>query len=814
MERPKEVPGIGPIGAKLAIVGEAPGYDETVAGRPFVGASGELLNELLREAGINRNDCYLTNVVKYRPPDNDIKRLDEIGVDLRESENSLMEELDVVQPNCVLALGNTALHALTDKTGIKTYRGSVIRSSNHKHKVAVTYHPAHLLRGSGEVNEYSARAYVVLDFKKAERQSHFPEYRTPARTLNVARNSLDLYRFMRQYEDKRIVAVDIETIRCIPSCVSFAFTRFHAISVPLVNLVDEKSPIWIPRHEQVQLWQFVSKILDNPEYKLVGQNFKFDDQKLRSPCQFRPANIYADTMLMAHTLYPEFPLGLAFLASIWTEEPYYKIEGKEFNPKKDTYDRHYLYNAKDAAITLEVFEEEDKELDVYGLRDFYYNFVNRLHVAYRDMESVGLMVDPEVRKALKKKYKAQLVEYQERLNTNVGRPVNANSPKQINTLLYKEMGLPARNDSSEETLVALQGNHCKTEEQKEILSDILIIRRIRKTLGTYLEADPDYDGRMRTSYRIVGAETGRTSTTLLKPPLRPTKVGLAFQTMTKHGDTGADLRSQFVADPGYVFVEIDSSQAEARVVALLGTDDELLTLFNTTDVHKLTSSMIFNVSTNMVTKELRFVGKTTRHAGNYDMGKRRLMQIVNTDAKKYHIDIQISEWRAGQILDAFHAFSPKIRNVFHREIVQALRDNDRVLVNPFGRRRQFFGRFDHELEKEAYAQIPQSTVADNTKRALLQIRDRTAGDVRIWGKFSLTSGVCAEAHDALVALVKETEIDTYLEIAIPAFETPIDFSQCTLPRGELVIPAEAQVGANYKDLKAYELARRCHEGIG
>ena len=212
------------------------------------------------------------------------------------------------------------------------------------------------------------------------------------------------------------------------------------------------------------------------------------------------------------------------------------------------------------------------------------------------------------------------------------------------------MGLPVRKDSSEDTLVALQGNHCKSEDQKQILTDILLTRRIRKTIGTYLEAKPDYDGRMRTQYRIVGAETGRTSTSILKAPIRPHKVGLAFQTMTKHGETGADLRSQFVADDGYVFVEIDSSQAEARVVALLGTDYELLEMFGNTDVHKLTASMIFNVSVDRVTKELRFVGKTTRHAGNYGMGKAKLMQIVNTDAKKFHIDIQISEWRAGQIL--------------------------------------------------------------------------------------------------------------------------------------------------------------------
>ena len=809
MIKPRYVPGIGPIGARLAIVGEAPGAQEDQEGKPFVGAAGELLNGFLREAGINRNDCYVTNVVKFRPPENDLKRLNEIGVSLADSTVELFDELHALKPNCVLALGNTALHALTNKTGIKVYRGSVLRSSDFKLKVVATYHPAHLLRQAGsEVMDYAARAYVSLDYAKAARESLTPEYHVPDRLLNVCRNSLELYRFKRQYADKTKVAVDIETYKTIPTCISFAFTRYHAMSVPLINMVSENKPEWVPRHELEQMWEFVASILNDPKYELIGQNFKFDDAKLRSPCCFRPANIYADTMLMAHTLYPEFPLGLAFLASIWTDEPYYKTEGKEFDPRKDTYDRLYLYNAKDAAITFEVFEEQDKELDEVGLRSFYYDFVNKFHCAYRDMEQVGLLLDVDRNKELKKKYRAELKEAQSRLDTAVGRHINVASPKQINELLYRDMGLPLRKDTSEDTIVALQNNVCKVESDKQTLGDILLVRRIRKTLGTYLEARPDVDGRFRTSYRIVGAETGRTSTTILRAPVRFFKSGLAFQTMTKHGDTGSDLRSQFVADPGYVFVEIDSSQAEARVVALLANDLELLNLFDTTDVHRMTAGWIFNCRPEKVTYELRFVGKTTRHAGNYGMRKGRLMQIINTDAKKFHIDIQVSEWKAGQILDAFHNFSPKIRDVFHAEVIQALHNSDRILINPFGRRRQFFGRFDHELERESFAQIPQSTITDNTKRALLAIRDRTAGDVRIWGEFASTTGICVEAHDALVGLVKETEIDLYLSYAVPAFETPIDFSGCTLPRGSIVIPCEVKVGRNYKDLKDYVVARR------
>lgn len=805
----KYIAGSGPLGAKLVIVGEAPGYHEEEQGRPFVGPAGELLDSLLSDAGVNRGEVYVTNVVKFRPPENDIRRIGEIGITLQKSTEDLFQELDTLKPNCILALGNTALTALTGRNGIKQHRGSLLRTNDHKYKVISTLHPSHLLRQAGtEVADYSARAYVRLDFERAIRQSKFPEYNPPQRTLSIARNSLDLYRFLRQYKERPYVAVDIETSKCIPSCISFAFNRFHAISVPLINMVDEKREEWVPKHELVQMWGMVAQILESPQYGKIGQNFKFDDQKLRRPAGFITSPLRADTMLMAHTLYPEFPMGLDFLCSIWTEEPYYKTEGKEFNPKKDSFNRLYLYNAKDASITYEVYEEQEKELESRGLTDFYFNYINRLHDAYRDMEEVGMLIDQDQRKFLKKKYKERLEEVQGRLDAACGRDVNVASPKQIQDLLYNYMGLPRRKDTSEDTIVALQNNNCKNEEHKQILADVLEVRRIRKTIGTYLNARADYDGRMRTSYRIVGTETGRSSTAILKPPLRPHKLGLAYQTMTKHGTTGADLRSQFIADEGYVYVEIDSSQAEARIVALLAKDDDLIQLFNTTDVHKLTSSWIFSVPVGAVTSELRFVGKTTRHAGNYDMGKRRLMFTVNTDAKRFGIDIQISEWRAGQILDAFHAFSPKIRSGFHADVRQAIQDNDRTLVNPFGRERQFFGRMDHELEKEAYAQIPQSTVADNTKRAFLEIRDKTAGDVRIWGQqFSKTTGIVVEAHDALIALVRESEVDEYLRIAVPAMEREIDFAKCTLSRGIMTIPCECKIGKNYKDLKDYEIKR-------
>jgi DNA polymerase I-like protein with 3'-5' exonuclease and polymerase domains len=94
---------------------------------------------------------------------------------------------------------------------------------------------------------------------------------------------------------------------------------------------------------------------------------------------------------------------------------------------------------------------------------------------------------------------------------------------------------------------------------------ILLIRRFKIARKKYFGARVDYDGRMKTVYTIAGTETGRSNTKILKPPVRPEKMGIPFQTITKHGDIGTEIRQMFVADDGFVIVETDMSQAEARM---------------------------------------------------------------------------------------------------------------------------------------------------------------------------------------------------------------------------------------------------------
>jgi DNA polymerase len=796
------VPGYGNASAKLMIIGEAPGKNEEEQGRPFVGASGNILDECLELSGTNRNEVYITNVVKVRPPNNNINSLHLIGRSIDEFIPQLIEEINVLNPNCILALGNTALEVLTGNKGIEKYRGSIL-SSKYNKKIVASLHPASLFHQEGEMKSWKELTLIKHDIKRAVEQSKFPEILSTNRTLELARNSIDLYRFLDTYNGLDKAAVDIETTRTIPNCVGIAFNRHHAISVPTLNNK-------IPDHDLVYTWKLLAEFLGDNKVKLIAQNGKFDTKRCRE-IGLKWANLWFDTMFAWHTLFAEMPKYLHVISSILTEEPYYKEEGKEFNPKKDSFDKLMLYNAKDAVVEFECYEQEMLLLDQEPeLKEFFFQKMMPLHYLYSDMEDVGILRDENIKNELKKKYSKKLsllkeslinliIDNDEQLRSTFQK-FNVNSPKQVANLLYGFLKCPVRKDTGEDTLKALANNNIKDQRRKNIIIGILEGRKVSKTISTYINAEASPDNRIRCEMKVCGTESGRTSTKKRKAPVVIIPDGIALQTMTKHEDPtmdagGADLRSMFVADKGYSFIEPDLSQAEDRVVCLLAKDYESLEDYNRTefeknkyglknDRHTLTAASICEKDWKEVTDNDRQIGKKTRHAGNYDMGKHQGM----LNCAKY--GIFISEWKMGKFLEAFHSSNPKIRNIFHGEIRNGLRDNGCVLYSPHGRKRQFFNKWGDELFKEAYSYIPQATVSDQTKFALLKITEELKSH-RIF--FPIL-----ESHDSFLALIKDEWITKAAEIIKRELERPISFRKCTLSRDyDLVIPCEIKVGKRW-----------------
>ncbi len=817
------VPGYGSSSAKLVVCGEAPGAQEELEGRPFVGPTGHEARSMLRTAGISPEECYFTNVFKFRPPKNDIKLAHLTGHTIEEGLDDFWAELKAIGPNAILALGNLALHATTGKgsrvkkgekieySGVTSWRGSILTATNFYTKVVPSVHPAALFERRGEKGPfpYSAKVYLQGDFNRAVQEAQTKELTLPNRNIHIARNSLDLYNFLERNKNKTLAALDIESMKCIPVCLGIAFSRHEAMSVPLLDLQSFDNRYGIPPSDMAEMWRMLDIFLRNEKVRFIGHNIKYDQTKLEL-LGFR-FKVHGDTMILQRVVNPEFPASLQFITSVYTREPYYKDEGKEFNPKKDRLDRLLNYNGKDCCVTVECWEELIAEAQEYGLENFFHNFMMPLYPIYRDIDEIGFNVDIEERNRLYAKYCRLQHEEEEKLFSLIGRPINANSHDQVKMLLWEELKLPRRASVDEDTLVALIANNVKKEEHKQVLDCIINIRRLRNAKSK-ISSPLDYDNRMKTATRLGGTETGRTSTSVLDTVLRPLPMGMSFHSVTKHGDLGGDTRKMFIPsrvsslkeEDQLVFMNIDESQAEARVVALLAEDEETLSWFaQGIDIHARTAGWCFNGDELLFQKGKgkdggdppeRHVGKTTRHAGGYDMRKHRLMQIVNTDARRFHIDINISEWRAGKVLEIFHEKSPKIRGVFH-ESIRRIAYGNRTLITPYGRTRQFNNRVNEEMFREMYAYIPQSVVSDHLKWALLQTKRKYP-----WLR------VIVESHDAFCAELPRKYVKEVAEFAKEKLETAIDFDSCTIQRGKLIIPADVEVGNNYKDLKKYKFA--------
>jgi len=163
----KFVPAGGKCTSGLVVVGEAPGEEEDKQGRPFVGRAGKLLDKMLEYIGLNRENVYVTNVCKVRPTKIQIPLSDKLfnrtptDEELESWRLPLLREIYEINPTVILALGNCAAHTLLKTTeGITELRGKIRRLDlreigKGEGTVVATYHPAYLLRKSGdkETNE-------------------------------------------------------------------------------------------------------------------------------------------------------------------------------------------------------------------------------------------------------------------------------------------------------------------------------------------------------------------------------------------------------------------------------------------------------------------------------------------------------------------------------------------------------------------------------------------------------------------------------------------------------------------------------------
>jgi DNA polymerase len=164
--RTQAVCGVGTLAADILVIGEAPGEDEDRQGEPFVGRAGQLLTQMLRAIGLDRDTVFIANILKCRPPEN----RDPHAAEMEQCLPFLQRQIELVQPGLILVVGGVAAHNLlnTDEP-VGKLRGRVHYYGERQIPLVVTYHPAYLLRSPAQKRKSWADLLLAQDTLAAAR---------------------------------------------------------------------------------------------------------------------------------------------------------------------------------------------------------------------------------------------------------------------------------------------------------------------------------------------------------------------------------------------------------------------------------------------------------------------------------------------------------------------------------------------------------------------------------------------------------------------------------------------------------------------
>lgn len=796
---------------KLAIVGEAPGADEEAYGRPFIGASGRLLDSILNSSGILRQACLIGNVCQHRPPNNEIKNFGYDHPHVQSGWAQLKDDLQTYDPNCILALGNTPLKFLCDRTGITVWRGSILTSPFGK--VVPAIHPAAVLR------EYKQWVLLRFDSVRARQEAESKELLLPTRLLETELTANEICYRLDNWPTGLELGFDIEGgLEAFPCCaISDRPDRGFCIAWSRFNDSD-----------QGRLYVSLSRVLYRNDVPKTLQTSLYDRFVLAYGYNILIRNVRDDTMPKHWEFYPESSVkddeitnkkkrglgkGLGVIASIWTREPYYKSERSSSDPEI-----FHRYNCKDTCVTVEANRAQDSALTGNARRHYHFNMDLMSPLLY--MELRGIRYDSGTARNELALVNAAMAECASRLyvrtNTELRGKGGSLSPVKLKNLLYSQKGYPeqkkgrgpnAKVTTDAEALLKLQ----KKFPHDALITDLLLHRKMESIKET-LSITSDPDGRVRCGYNIVGTETAR-----LTCYTSPTGSGANLQTITKK------LRKLYVADEDHWMFQCDLSGADGWTVASHCLRHGDSTMWDDY-IFGLKPARIIALmyehgadATRCSREELKerckevdddgwqyFACKRVQHASNYGVqGKTISTQIMVDSYKITGIPIyrDIATCEALQRL-YFYRYPGVYQwhEWARREVVEG-----RNLTSASGHTRTFLGRrkswdpkrrvfgADHETWKEFLADEPQENTTYAVKLALLKLWNDPEN--RVEGK-KLKIEPLHTVHDSLLGQFKKSET----EWALPKIKEYFN-NELQIANVKVVIPYEGHYGISWGNLK-------------
>jgi len=526
--------------------------------------------------------------------------------------------------------------------------------------------------------------------------------------------------------------------------ISFAITPFHAAYLPLAH-----DYLGVPQQlDRDAVLAQIKPVLENPEYRKIGQNLKYDRSVLANH-GIHLRGIAEDTMLASYVLNSTATRhNMDSLAKYYLQTKTIHFEDiagkgvKQLSFNQIELEKASPYAAEDADVTLRLYQHFKPKLETEPkLNSVYREIELPLIPVLSDIERTGTKVDKDALYQQSASLAEHMAQRQQEVYELAGIEFNLNSTKQLQDIFYNQMNFPVLKktpkgapSTAEPVLQSLAEKGYKLPEL------ILDYRSLAKLKSTYTDKLPkrinQTTGRIHTSYHQAVTATGRLSST--DPNLQNIPIRI---------EEGRKIRQAFIAEEGYQILAADYSQIELRIMAHLSQDEGLLNAFSMgKDIHKATAAEVFGVAVAEVSQEQRRRAKAINFGLIYGMSAFGLANQIKEDraTAKSYIDLYFERY------PGVKAYMQKIRTQAHQNgYVETLFGRRLYLpeINASNKMRQ------QAAERTAINAPMQGTAADIIKKAMLEVHQ--------WLQQSeIDAKVIMQVHDELVLEVREDQQET------------------------------------------------------
>lgn len=559
--------------------------------------------------------------------------------------------------------------------------------------------------------------YTKLGFSTLLKELDNPVQTVPTDSFRLINRVEDLEALAAELADAETLAVDTETT---------SLESRHAELVGISLSTDLEHCWYIPighRNEDgsradgqiaaERVKEILGPVLTDPDIGKLGHNLKYDFAVLKHGFGVELGGRLLDTMIAAYLAEPSrrsFKLDDLCLELGLKLTPYKEVTKGDKRPDAFAYvpiEAACAYSCEDVYGTMQLWRHYGVMLEEGNQTTLFNDVEMPLVPILEEMEADGIKLDPEHLAMLSEEYRGKLTEREAEIYKLAGREFNINSPQQLGTVLFDEMGLPHGRKTKTGYSTDIKVLE-KLASKHELPAVIIEYRNLAKLLSTYVDKltqliDPE-TGRVHTSFNQTVTATGRLSSS--NPNL---------QNIPIRGQEGSRIREAFVPEAGKIFLFGDYSQIDLRVLAHYSQDAALLKAFREgDDIHTRTAAEVFSVSPLLVTSEMRRVAKSINFGIVYGMSSFGLSN-----------QLQISRREASMFIERYFNLYGGVKQ-FMEDIVEQARQ-DGYVTTLLNRKRYLpeinaSNKMRREFAERAALNTPiQGTAADIIKLAMLRV---------------------------------------------------------------------------------------------